>query len=151
MRNSNVWVVVANKTGARIFEADSPFSGLRLVRRVALHELREASADQERDHHVSAESFAHKLSTVLDAAHRSGRFTELVLVAEPHFLGMLRLRFKRRLGRAVVSTIRKDLCRVPDVEVPKHLKGTITDLWRDPSRWKHNLIAGPVFGKPSHQ
>ena len=41
-------------------------------------------------HEEAAIRFARKLAEELETAQRNGRFDELVLVAEPHFLGLLR-------------------------------------------------------------
>jgi protein required for attachment to host cells len=53
--------------------------------------------------------FARRVAEHLDQARRAGRFTRLVLIAAPAFLGELRLALHAALRKCVVATVAKDV------------------------------------------
>ena len=59
--------------------------------------------------HHATHLFARRVAEALDRARRSGRFTRLVLIAAPAFLGELRLALPAALRSCVVATVAKDV------------------------------------------
>jgi protein required for attachment to host cells len=58
---------------------------------------------------VEKDGFAHTLATTLDQAMRSARFRKWVLVAPPHFLGLMRRELTSELEKHLLTTVDKDL------------------------------------------
>jgi len=142
MKN-NTWILVAHRSGARLFENKGPGRGLILVSDIphpegrlknkdidadrpgrsfdSLGQGRHAlSSEQEPTAHL-AEQFAKQLSTMLDDGRNQQRYTRLVLVAEPRFLGNLRAALSSTTAALVTATVGKDLGGVEPHFLPKHL------------------------------
>lgn len=135
------WVLVANRTGARIL--DKQGSALSLVETVNFAEgrlrdrevesdepgrsydrataARHALEQSEGPHERAAKTFANILADKLKRARLEGHFERLVLVAEPHFLGLLREALDTQTARAVIASVTKDLVHVADDEIVAHL------------------------------
>lgn len=140
---TTTWVVVAHRTGSRIFEHRGPGKGLSLVseREHPEGRLREAEsyADKsgrafeshgqgrhaythtESAHDRAAANHAREIARELDAARNEHRFGRVLLVAEPKFLGMLRDSLDQQTAKLVESELHKDLSHVRERELPKHL------------------------------
>jgi protein required for attachment to host cells len=126
------WVLVCDAAKARLFEArdgDPSFHPVELL----MHEQsrRKASelvsgqsgsrSSQGRSvHHnalaphsspkdVEKARFAHTLTTTLDQAMRTTHFRDWVLVAPPHFLGLIRKELTGELEKHLIATVDKDL------------------------------------------
>jgi len=135
------WILIASRAGARIVEQqhddwtlleeiendagrlrnsqlDSDRPGRTFSRTTA---ARHALSPAECSHDVVAERFARALAEHLDRARMEGRFSSLVLVAEPHFLGMLHNALSPNLVPFVRNSIGKDLHRVALRELGRHL------------------------------
>lgn len=72
-------------------------------------------------HEQEAKGFAAQLVQKLNDADRQQRISELVLVAEPHMLGLIQGELSGSLAALVTSTIRKDLCHLPRPELLQRL------------------------------
>ncbi|MET0341455.1 MAG: host attachment protein [Polyangiales bacterium] len=127
-------VLVAHDAGARSFENRGPGKGLIQLSSVDFEDGRrhtgELSADRsgrrgaqgahepEQDPKTHAiEYFAKELARDLGRALREGAFTQLVLVAPPRFLGLLRAELDVLLQRAVIATVPKALPRATTAEL----------------------------------
>lgn len=144
--NTN-WILVAHRSGARVFASKGPQSALTLVDDIE-HEQgrlrpREIESDRpgrshdsvgEHRHGVSTEQsptehlaveFAKSLAAMLKAAHEAKRFEGLVLVAGPKFLGHLREALDKRTAAAVKATLDKDLGEVSAQDLPSHLQAVL--------------------------
>ncbi len=134
---SKTWVVVAEKSRARIFELEN--------RRAPLNELQDFTYPEARAHerdltsdlpgrafdgmesssHATgtrvgpkkqeAINFAKDLCDHLDAANGNGHFEKLIIIAAPAFLGLLRKNFSEPLKKQIVKEIDKNLVQ-HDVE-----------------------------------
>lgn len=138
------WIVVASRTEAKIFEyankrnsevefvtklenprgrlkaqdinADKPgvfssimsYGGTRLVT---------AQSPTER----IAQEFAKKIAEFLEHARQRGSFDDVVLFADPHFLGRMRGVFSKKLRQSVSKEITKDLGSVTTNEIKSRL------------------------------
>jgi protein required for attachment to host cells len=78
------------------------------------------SPEQSAHDHV-ATTFARELADVLRQGRNDHRFTKLVLVAEPRFLGMLREALDDTTAGMVAGTVTKDLANVALQDLPAHL------------------------------
>lgn len=77
---------------------------------------------------TEARAFAHRLADDLHNAHRRGQFDSLLMVAPPHFLGLLRAELDPILNRAVIGTVHKDLTPMADKEMRQHLQAILNDM-----------------------
>ena len=140
---TNIWILVAHRGGARLFENKGPGKGLSLLHDIPHPEGRlknkdigtdkpgrsfdsrgqsrhSLSKEQEPAAHV-AEQFAKQLSAMLDDGRNQQRFAKLVLVAEPRFLGNLRAALSTPTAALVTATVDKDLGGVESHNMPRHL------------------------------
>lgn len=141
------WILVAHRSGARLFENRGPGKGLELLQTVEhpAGKLRNReidsdkhgrsfdrrgggrhayTAEQEPTTHI-AEQFAKQLADMLDDGRTRQRYAQLVLVAEPRFLGILRAALPAATAALVSGTLDKDLASADPRELPKHLENVI--------------------------
>lgn len=144
---ANTWIVVAHRSGARIFEARSGARDLVPVESVEhpAGRLRPQEIESDRPgrsfdsiggqrHGMSKEesptehlavAFAAELAARMKSAHEAKRFDRLVLVASPRFLGHLRDALDKHTATAVSGSLDKDLGEIPDHELAGHLAGLL--------------------------
>ena len=72
--------------------------------------------------------FARRISCRLDDALQKGEFEELIVVAGPPFLGLIRSELSRPARERVVHEIRKDLVHGPVEALRRHLPATAAEL-----------------------
>ena len=72
--------------------------------------------------------FARRISCRLDDALQKGEFEELIVVAGPPFLGLIRSELSRPARERVVHEIRKDLVHGPVEALRRHLPSTAAEL-----------------------
>jgi protein required for attachment to host cells len=72
--------------------------------------------------------FAKRISRRLDEARRKGEFDELIVVAGPPFLGLMRGEMSRPTRERVVHEIRKDLVHSPVESLRRHLPQSAAEL-----------------------
>ena len=122
------WVVIADKSRARIFQTDDQLDELVEIDDLLNPEGRQSDADLrhdakgrfygkgERDQaHTaepkltreahSADRFSREIMAYIDNADREQRFASLVMIAPPEFLGLLR----KQLGKGVQHKLRRQL------------------------------------------
>lgn len=73
-------------------------------------------------HELAAEHFAAELASELGAARTGNQVTSLVLVAEPHFMGLLRAALDKPTAALVERTIDKDLVGLSLEAIDAHLR-----------------------------
>lgn len=137
------WILLAHRSGARIFSHAGRTSGLTLVEEIAHPEGRLRDRDMDADepgrtfdkfgghrHAVTpehmptereAERFAKSLAERLEHARGQNRYQKLVLVAEPGLLGVLRDKLAAPTQALVVASLARDLMHIPDHDLPGHL------------------------------
>jgi protein required for attachment to host cells len=147
----NTWILVSDAAGARIF---ATFDGGRTIVHIREIEhprgrLRESDLMGDKPGRIhmrgaqkmvtalgaqtpavetEARVFAHRLAGELQDAHRRGQFDSLLMVAPPHFLGLVRAELDPVLSRAVISATSKDLTHLPDKEMGQHLQQILNDV-----------------------
>ncbi|MEQ8660814.1 MAG: host attachment protein [Gammaproteobacteria bacterium] len=137
------WLVVADRSGARIMAVRD--GGKVLEPRVTLEhpegrlqdrqidsdrpgrsfdsggEGRHAMTREESASERIAADFAREIASHLDKARGAGRLDELVLVAEPRFLGLLRDAVDKHTAGCVIASVDKDLAHLAPDELVAHL------------------------------
>jgi protein required for attachment to host cells len=144
----NVWVLVCDAAKARVFEirdGDPTWHAVELVlhegsrskaselvgspsgrrspqgRSVHHNALAPASSPKE----VQKDGFAHTLATTLDQAMRSARFRRWVLVAPPHFLGLIKKELTSELEKHLLATVDKDFNDLAVHELSERLRDAV--------------------------
>ncbi|UCH53717.1 MAG: host attachment protein [Pseudomonadota bacterium] len=145
--NGRTWILVAHRAGGRLFENPGPGKGLTLVQDIPHPEGRLRDQDINADRHGGsadtrgagrhsyeasqtptehvAVQFAKQLAEILDSGRSQQRYAQLVLVAEPRFLGNLRAAMSPQTASLVSATIDKDLGSVEARDLPRFLGGTV--------------------------
>lgn len=89
---------------------------------------RHAIASENDPRHQEAVRFARRISCRLDDALSLDEFDELVVVAGPPFLGLLRKELSEQVRRRVVHTIGKDLVHGSVESLRKHMPESAAEL-----------------------
>lgn len=146
MTTTTTWVVVAHQTGARFME-HRPGYGHHLLQVAELQNPdgrkrnRELESDragesgsgsrgaggrrglkhEQTAHQHVVETFVHEIADELKKARATGMFGQLILVAEPKLLGLLRDALDSATAQKVVSSVTKDLAAVPPRGIAQHI------------------------------
>lgn len=139
------WFLVANRVEACIYEG-RPGRGFRFVKRLSNPKgkltnlqlvsdrpgvsfssnrgssLRHGFAPRSDYHEVVAQNFARKLGRVLRQAVLKGEFSRLTLVAEPHFLGLLKSSLSPQVEAALANSVPHEWHEGSDKELEAYLK-----------------------------
>jgi protein required for attachment to host cells len=134
------WILIANRSGARILDKQGATLHLAGTFEHEQGRMRDRQIDSDRQgrsdrpggggsslsksetaHEHDAKAFARELADRLRTERLQGRFERLVLVAEPHFLGLLREALDDQTARLVVASVPKDLSHVPMQELATRL------------------------------
>jgi len=135
--------MIADRSGARLFERSGRGTGLKLVKDIPHPQGRLKNQDIDADkpgrsfdrfgygrHAMSpeheptehiAERFAKELAELLYDGGVKRQYAKLVLVAEPGFLGVLRAKLSPQIAGKVTASLDKDLTQVPERELPSYL------------------------------
>ena len=98
-------------------------SGTRSSEGRSVHHNALAPASSPKE--VEKNGFAHTLATTLDQAMRSARFRKWVLVAPPHFLGLMRKRLTSELEKHLLTTVDKDFNDLAVHELSERLRDAV--------------------------
>ena len=129
----SVWVVVADSSRARVFDAQAPKGAIREIETLVhtqsrLHEQnltqdlpgrtfdrggqgRHAMEDRSSPKVHEREVFAREISAFLEQGRNKHRFEKLILVAGAPFLGSIRSHLSKQTSGVVERCIEKDLSR----------------------------------------
>jgi protein required for attachment to host cells len=143
------WVVVAHDAGARFFESDGPGQGLELVEEIE-HSAgrardsemasdrpgrafqrnsgdprRSSMGQSESPHERAVSDFARAVAVKLEHARVTNRYAQLVLVAPPRFLGLLRSSLDGPTSQLVVGSLDKDFATIEANELVERLSDVI--------------------------
>lgn len=140
---NQTWVVVADSSRARIFQAEGVLGPLREVATLTHPEARlhtqELTSDlpgrafdsvgagrhamerivDPKEH--EALMFAHQVATRLETAYNDGQFAQLVLVAAPRFLGQVRQTLSNQVAAAITYELDKNLTQQSAEDIRRHL------------------------------
>ncbi len=138
----STWILVADNVHARIFTAATPSSELTeiegLVHPAGRFHDREMTTDlpgkiksadggghafeqptDPKKH--EAYTFSQQVAQHLEAAHNAHEFTQLLIVAEPSFLGLLRNQLPDQVKKAVCFELDKNLSKQSAKLIRTHL------------------------------
>jgi protein required for attachment to host cells len=150
------WILVANRSGARLFENRGPGRDLTLIETIyhpegmlqnrEIETERRGRANQSSGRMVHntydtnldatdhlAEVFAKHLAVHLDEARRKNAFSKLILVAEARFLGKLKGALSKQTDELIHMTLSKDLPTASASALLLRL-GDAEGLWSDVHR-----------------
>jgi protein required for attachment to host cells len=138
---ANIWILTANSTLARIFEARNN-NNLKEIAylehpasRLSAHELvsdrpgRTNESMMPTRHAYESPSpkkvefalFAKELANHLQAAINTGKVKKIYVAASPHFLGLLRQEISSETAHLLAGEIPKDLTHITPEELRSHL------------------------------
>lgn len=144
---NTTWVLVANAGEARLFGTDNINESLHCLKEFSHPESREKGSELASDrpgHYQSkdtghgafaehtdpkdyeADRFASELANELEKGRTANEYKKLVLVAAPHFHGLLKTHMNEHTRELVVNNIQKDFTSIETYELPKRLKESIT-------------------------
>lgn len=104
-------------------ELVSNHSGSRSSEGRSVHHNALAPGTSPKD--VEKDRFAHSLATTLNRALRAGRFRKWVLVAEPHFVGLVKKELTGELEKHLLATVEKDLTHLDDRALVEQLRDAV--------------------------
>jgi len=133
------WIVVANSSTARVFEATSLTAPLSEITTLSHPESRvheqeltqdlpgrafdiagqgrhamEVNVSPKEQEHIN---FAKQLDGYLDSARKQNKFDRLVIAASPGFLGLIRADLNDQLAQYVDSYVDKDLVSAKEEQI----------------------------------
>ena len=140
---SFTWVIVADKSRARIFETERLGAELHERETLAhpasrLHEQeltsdlpgrafdssgqgRHAMGNEVEPKEHEAEAFAKQIADLVDKARTENRIDQLVVIAAPTMLGLLRNTFSDEAKKLVDAELDKDLTQHSVADIQAHL------------------------------
>lgn len=146
----NTWVVVADSSRARIFMAKNATGELDEIETLANPEARLHEIDMTSDlpgrtfdsagkgRHILEKNtepkqqkivdFAKQIDQLLEKARTKKRFSQLILVAAPAFLGILRNQLSSPTSRLVAYELDKNLTQLSSDDIRKHLPERLPKL-----------------------
>lgn len=144
---AGTWIVVAHRAGARIFENHGRGSGLTLFEQLDNEEGRLKNSELDSDRQGSsghssnpgrnaltreesaqeraASDFARELAERLRRGRNDNAFQDIVLVAEPGFLGMLRETLDDPTSATVRAEVAKNLGKLDVHALGPHLSDAV--------------------------
>lgn len=146
---NNVWILVCDSAKSRLFETRgggktawelleeethgqsrskanalvTDQSGSRSSEGASVHHNALAPASSPKE--VEKGHFAHSLVKTLDQAMRSRRFAKWVLVAPPHFVGVIKKELTSELEKHLLATVDKDLTSLDARALAERLRGVV--------------------------
>ena len=142
MKQQERWVLVANASSARVFRMENmhkltevkafvhPESRLHEQDLVSSSPGRDTASTGMRRHAMEpktsqkdheCQQFAKSLSEYLDDIRSKNNISQLVLIASPSFLGMLRQQLSAATQNLVTKEINKDLVHLATGDILQHL------------------------------
>ncbi|TGL61475.1 host attachment protein [Leptospira sarikeiensis] len=134
------WVVVANRSEAKIFEYQGPSNGLKLVQSMENPEGRLRNSDlvtgagqasrsdfdffHEPKKRVAA-AFAGKLCDFVNLERKKDSFSNFILVSEPGFMGMILGKLDDKSRERIYHKMPKDIVHERESNLMNHLKSVL--------------------------
>jgi len=138
----STWILVSDNSRARIFTVDTPSSPLEEIEDLSHSEGRlfdremttglpgkiksvgggghafEQPTDPKKH---EADVFAHRVAQYLEDAHNANKFEQLLIIAEPSFLGLLRNQLSEQIKRLVSFELDKNITKHSAADIRQHL------------------------------
>jgi protein required for attachment to host cells len=143
------WILVADTTHARIFTASTPSSPLEEIGGLAHTEGRLHDRDMTTDlpgkiksadggGHAfeqptdpkkhAVDNFAQSIAKHLEDAFNANKFAQLLIVAEPSFLGLLRNHLSEQIKKHVCFELDKNITTQSAADIRNHLPKYLPNL-----------------------
>lgn len=143
---TTTWILVANASAASIFANDGPKKGLVKVKALEHTASREKASDLVTDRpghtqsrgngrgayvpakmpkEVEAERFALEVARELDHGRTANAFQRVILIASPHFMGLVNQHLDPHVRQLVSASIEKDYTKLGEKELAGHLESHI--------------------------
>lgn len=90
--------------------------------------VRHGLSQHSRYHEQVAMDFARTIAAFLGRALNEDKFSDLVVLAEPHFLGLLKREFSGALKRRVLQTVPREWNEGSDRDLEKYLRKKLEQL-----------------------
>jgi protein required for attachment to host cells len=138
------WILLADAGNARLYASNKLASDWTLVREFSHPEARQHAADLVSDKQgetrqsatgarsameprtplkkKEAEKFAHELAEALQKGLDQQAYERLVLVAAPHFLGLLREALPARVSEKISDVVEKDYLHLDEPKLKERLE-----------------------------
>ena len=143
---ARTWILVANASQAHVYQNDGPNKGLTRIKTLEHAPSREKGTDLTTDRpgqqqgpnsgrgsfiggklpkEVEAERFALQVARHLDQGRTQNAYQRLILVASPHFMGLINQHLDPHVRQLVSDSIEKDYTKIKEKELAGHLEGCI--------------------------
>lgn len=145
---NSTWVLVADSSRGRLYSVTSKSKPWALVKEYAhpasrvsnggltsdqpgrthssvARGARSAMESKTSPKEVEFEHFAHELADVLHDGHGKQAYDRIVLVAPPHFLGLLRKTINGTVSKLIGATCDKDYLHLSDKDIHQRLEPLI--------------------------
>lgn len=119
------WVVVADGGQAKLFQTHGPLTEMSHVQTIAnTHAYGDHRHQIEPDsqHHHLEEGFAMEIAELITKVANENGFQQLVLVADPKFLGRLKNRLDTPVSKRIIGTVNKDYVNLPIHELGQRIQ-----------------------------
>jgi protein required for attachment to host cells len=146
--NSTTWILVAGSSRALLYAADDGVKAWTLLKEFAhpasrvsegglttgpagrthgsaTGGARSAMESKTSPKEVQFEHFAHELANALQDGHGRNACSRIVLIAPPHFLGLLRKTISGPVSKRVVAAVDKDYLHLSEEQIRRHLGPSI--------------------------
>ena len=137
------WILVAQRAGARLFQSSPSGTHLQLVKNIVhpagrmtdgdfisdkagrffspAGSSRSATDSENTPHDHESEVFALRLAEMLEQGRNQNEYDQLVLIAEPRFLGKIQAALTRPTAAKVVKIIDKGIANLNEHELAQRL------------------------------
>jgi len=144
MKPITTWILIANGARARILEHKALGAGIKAIKGMEFFDEKLSTSDIMADKSGRAfasvgnsrsaielktdpvakreAEFALILAQTLNKKYQSKAFNRLIIFAAPNALGDLRQSLNNDVSNNIIAEITKDLTKVPNDEIAKHLK-----------------------------
>ncbi len=143
---TTAWILVANASEAKIFSNKGIGKGLEVVTKLSHPDSRKKASElvTDRPGHMAGSGnghgsrqpatdpkqhehdvFSRELAQQLDQGRTSNSYQRLIVVAEPHFRGLLKHAMNSQVNGLVTDSIDKDYTKLSEKELATHLEKVI--------------------------
>ena len=131
------WILLAHRSGARLFSSIGYGKDLKQLQEFNFPEGRLKSQEIDTDDNGGLEKqegavfhiaklFAHQLAEHLRQGRVDNAYDRLILIAEPRFLGMLRSHLDKETAKKIIETTRRNYTDLPKNDLTQCLKNIIS-------------------------